>query len=119
VRLRRVAEGSPLDRSREQLKDDLGGRGACPLRGALRDIHVEIMTKARPLRMIFPSFVALIAPDRLLREVRVFGWSGPKIRSVSARVCWCSGWQSQTRGTRSASGSEQAVDERVPEDYRP
>jgi hypothetical protein len=40
---------------------------------ALRDIHVEIMTKARPLRMIFQSFVALIAPGRLLREVRVFG----------------------------------------------
>jgi len=26
--------------------------------------------------MIFQSFVALIAPARLLREVRVFGWSG-------------------------------------------
>jgi hypothetical protein len=64
---------------------------------ALRDIHVEIMTKARPLRMIFQSFVALIAPARLLREVRVFGWSGPKIRSVSARVCWCSGWHDDLR----------------------
>jgi hypothetical protein len=39
----------------------------------------------------------LIAPDRLLREVRVFGWSGPKIRSVSARVCWCSGWHDDLR----------------------
>jgi hypothetical protein len=68
-----------------------------PLGRLLRDIDVEIMTKARPLRMIFQSFVALIAPARLLREVRVFGWSGPKIRSVSARVCWCSGWHDHLR----------------------
>jgi hypothetical protein len=73
------------------------GRRDARERVALRDIHVEIMTKARPLRMIFQSFIALIAPARLLWEVRVFGWSGPKIRSESARVCWCSGWHDDLR----------------------
>ena len=51
-----------------------------PVPLALRDIHVEIMTKARPLRMIFQSFVALIALARLLREmrgVRVVGAQDP------------------------------------------
>ena len=85
----------PAGRAALDAGQPLADEGA--LEGALRDIHVEIMTKARPLRMIFQSFVALIAPDRLLREVRSFGWSGPKIRSVSARVCWCSGWHYDLR----------------------
>jgi hypothetical protein len=56
----------------------------------------------------------------------------PKIRSVSAGSAGAADFMiicapfsprqrplTETRGTGSASGSEQAVDERVPEDYRP
>ena len=105
-----------------------------PVAHSVVEFAGEIMTKARRLRMIFQSFVASIAPAQIVaggEGVRVVGL---KTRSVSARVCWYSGWHDhlrhsrlgkgprtgrQTRLAGSASGSEQAVEERVPEDYRP
>lgn len=64
----------------------------------------EIMTKARRLRMIFQPFVASIAPAQIVaggEGVRVVGL---KTSSVSARVCWYSGWHDHLRHSRLGKG---------------
>jgi hypothetical protein len=84
-------------------------------RVALRDVHFEIMTKPRP-NLSLPR----LRRPRLLREVMVFGWSGPRparCRPGSARTAHgmiiCAPFSPrqrprtgrQTRRTGSASGA--------------
>jgi hypothetical protein len=68
-----------------------------PVAHSVVEFAGEIMTKARRLRMIFQSFVASIAPAQIVaggEGVRVVGL---KTSSVSARVCWYSGWHDHLR----------------------
>ena len=115
------------------------GRGLDPTTptGRLLSCRVagEIMTKARRLRMIFQSFVASIAPARIVAGGEGVRVVGPKTGSVSARVCWYSGWHDHLRHSRLGKcrgpvgrpgwlgrhlgRGRQAVEGRVPEDYRP
>src|SRR5829696_7748463 len=136
IRLRLAA--TVADQRLGSTLDTRPGRGLDPTTPTGRSLSCrvagEIMTKARRLRMVCQSFVGSIASARIVAGGEAVRVVGPKTGSVSPGSAGTAdgviirgpfsprqrprtGRQARLAG--SASGSEQAVEGRVLEDYRP